>query len=120
MTDDDVAILKELQRTYEAARNGGPRLYRKGTALSYEGVIEQIERALLGCHQWMEMGQLTRAMEYQLHASTLIELLEVQNCGSVGGYDEGQQPKDRTLLGRYRWVKEWFAINIARQLTEHV
>lgn len=93
------------------------KCYRERSALSYEGVLERIDDCLKQVDQWAHRyasvdgvvldSHHRSAYEHQLRAETLIELLEVHNCGSVGGYDDGQQNSGqwRTLRQRYEWLK---------------
>lgn len=46
-----------------------------------------------------------RCLEYSYKAEGLIELLEVNDCGSVGGYDNGHTGT-KDLEKRYLWLLE--------------
>jgi hypothetical protein len=81
--------------------NGG--WYKKGTALTYRGVLDGIEACLEGRNQWLEYEGWARAIEYENQAIGLIELLEVHNCGSIGGFDKGQ-PSPYSLEERWDWL----------------
>lgn len=57
--------------------------------------------------QWAEMLSWGRAAHYAAKAEACIELVEVADCGSVGGFDVGQ---DRdgvlwTLDKRLKWLE---------------
>jgi hypothetical protein len=41
--------------------------------------------------------------QYFNKAMALIELLEIEDCGSTGGYDKGQPPAS-TLFDRWDWL----------------
>lgn len=57
--------------------------------------------------QWADMGLYGNAAKYSAKAEACIELLEVADCGSTGGFDVGQdREKNWTLEMRYRWLKE--------------
>ena len=80
------------------------QIYPRPELLTYEGILKEIDRNLQGVQQWLEHDdQLLRAAEYRIAAKTLIELLEVYNCGSVGGYDKDQPPY-QTIQDRYNWL----------------
>ena len=81
--------------------NGGK--YGKSTALSYEGVLDQIADYLCSIEQWKNKECYDNACKYFHKAEALIELLEDHNCGSVGGFDK-DQPITCSLLDRYEWL----------------
>ncbi len=93
--------VEEIRQAVPEYRSEGT--FRQNTALSYAGVLRQIENDLCAIVQWADMGAFTTAAEYAAKAEALIELLEVYNCGSTGGFDEGQQAP-RTLVTRWRWL----------------
>lgn len=80
--------------------------------INNDTVKEKLKRNLELIEQWKD--DPANYFEYFNRALTLIELLEVDNCGSVGGFDKRQKhPKgsgyDR-LMRRGHWVlfgKEW-------------
>jgi len=62
--------------------------------------IQQIE-------QWDNIDNIDIKHRYVNELETLVELLEVDNCGSVGGFDKGQQRHARhkpDLIDRAKWV----------------
>jgi hypothetical protein len=81
--------------------------------ISRETILKRIESCLESVEDWAERtefhdGNLDSAYNYQCQALALIELLEVDDCGSCGGYDarRGQpQYSRRTLKSRYEWLK---------------
>jgi hypothetical protein len=76
--------------------------------LTYNGIVRLIENELANRQQWLDMNSLSRALEYENRALALIELLEVHNCGSIGGFDRGQQLKQSdkpSILERWEWLK---------------
>lgn len=81
--------------------NGGS--YAKGTALSYQGVLDEIEASLQSMEQWAGLGLLGRAHEYYCYVEALVSLLEVHNCGSTGGFDEGQT-QTQSIYQRWQWL----------------
>ena len=90
----------------------------KGTALSYDGVLEYIGSCLDARDGYSARatsidgvlldGHYDDASKYNHKAAALIELLEIHNCGSVGGFDVAQNSlgQNRTLRQRYEWLKE--------------
>lgn len=62
-------------------------------------LLNRIEQSLNAVYQWgsqiaekrMKTSYVEAAFGYLHQAEALIELLEVFDCGSVGGFDEGQQ-----------------------------
>jgi hypothetical protein len=81
--------------------NGGN--YRKGKALTYQGVLDEIASNLENANAWAVHKNWSNAAKYSLKAEALIELLEVHNCGSIGGFDNGQKPNS-TLEERWEWL----------------
>ncbi len=68
-------------------------------------ILQKIAEHLSGVIQWTEgRCHFSRAAEYQAQAEALIELLEVADCGSVGGFDEGQIGGNQTLFARFEWL----------------
>lgn len=65
-------------------------------------ILEELKSDWESMEQWVDMKDFHRASMYQTRIETLIELLETHDCGSIGGFDEGQV--NRTLEGRYEWV----------------
>jgi len=78
--------------------------------------------------QWGRMHSYGNVAEAQAAATSLIELLEVHDCGSVGGFDAGFD-RPRTLVGRWDWLyrkynnptKKRFGCNIVsyEEICEH-
>jgi hypothetical protein len=72
-------------------------------------IIEEAQEYLDLKQQWLEHTDntewLSNAIEYGHRAEAIIELLEVHLCGSTGGFDKGQEEKDRgTLTKRLAWI----------------
>jgi hypothetical protein len=80
--------------------------------LDEPAVLATIAEHLECRDQWLESGHLASAMEYEFKAEGLIELLEVVNCGSIGGFDKGQPDarvvKDSTRE-RFNWLKRKYS-----------
>lgn len=70
-------------------------------------IFKEIEDALQQVDQWVEMKDYCRANKYSDQAEALIELVEVADCGSVGGFGNhtAQGITDKSLAGRYSWLK---------------
>lgn len=78
--------------------------------ITRETILKNAEDCLRQSRQWLEHadgeGGLGFALEYQNRAKALIELLEVDDCGSVGGFDRRRgQPEERSLRKRLEWLK---------------
>ncbi len=83
--------------------------FRRGTALSYEGVLDHAENCLVQSAAWANSQHLARALEYSNQAEAYIELLEVHRCGSVGGFEDGQTGGGfLSLVERWKWLKVKF------------
>jgi len=73
-------------------------------------VLKAVRDNLLSIEQWVRMRHWDKAAEYAARAEALIELLEVDDCGSVGGFDKlrrqleslGRGP--RNLQQRMEWL----------------
>jgi hypothetical protein len=77
--------------------------------IDLKALVKRIEEALKLRQQWLRMGDLPRANEYNIQLETLVEWLECYDCGSVGGFGEGQQDKvnsdyEPTLAERTVWL----------------
>jgi len=70
-------------------------------------LLDDIQEAIDGVLQWADRpfaeGYLANALEYQSKLKALVELLEVYDCGSVGGFGY-KQPEDLDLEGRAAWL----------------
>ena len=71
--------------------------------IDYHVILKDIEREFRMVRQWIEMESYMNVAESAIRAERLIELLEVYNCGSVGGFDKWQT-KRGTLQERYQWL----------------
>lgn len=70
-------------------------------------VLKRIESRLAQVKQWTRHERWDYAFEYASEAKALIELLEIDDCGSTGGFDtERGQDKSayQTLESRYQWL----------------
>ena len=81
--------------------------------IDYDQVLGIIQDHLDAAQQWLGLGDFTRTATYQTKAEALIELLEVHNCGSVGGFDvcrginQGHSMGHKhNIADRFRWLKE--------------
>ena len=72
-----------------------------------EEMLAEIYNNLLGVIQWREQPWDTdcakEVYDCGIKAETLIEFIETEDCGSVGGFDEGQKDP-RNLLTRFEWI----------------
>ena len=73
------------------------------TAPTRSVILKRIKEELQMLEQWREGDNLNFALDHQTRAIALIELLEVHDCGSVGGFAPGQT--DQTIKGRYEWLR---------------
>ena len=96
---------------YTRKRNGGA--YKKGSALTVQGVLDQIEDDLVSRDQWAESKHYDNAAEYQYKAEALIDLLEVDLCGSIGGFAPGQPPC-YGVDQRFVWLRDYYTAKAAK------
>jgi hypothetical protein len=76
-------------------------------------ILDAIEVELRMVYQWsvqfaekrINVGFSSNVLQYMQKAEALIELLEVHDCGSVGGFDEGNKGL-YSLEERYEALKE--------------
>ena len=94
--------------TLKRKENGGE--YKINTALTYRGVLDEIAANLESIDQWAKTGHYRIAHEREIAAETLISLLEVNNCGSIGGFDKNQ-PSGQNLLERWKWLEKQYNKN---------
>ena len=67
--------------------------------ISIDKILDVIESEIQQMYQWsyqfaekrVKAEYVTNAIAHAHRAEALIELLEVHDCGSVGGFDEGNQ-----------------------------
>lgn len=59
-----------------------------------ETILREIEENFNSVIQWARFFDYERASYYSSKAEGLIELLEIEDCGSVGGYDN-KNPNDK-------------------------
>jgi hypothetical protein len=71
-------------------------------------ILKAIRANLAAIEQWSEMEDYGRSYYYSSKAEALIELLEVDDCGSIGGFDDvrGQPEGYQSLKSRYKWLRE--------------
>jgi len=91
----------------------------KTRTITFDTILRTIADDFRAIDQWAGDRDYSRAHEYAARAEALIELVEVQVCGSIGGFDSGQQtyqpPANRythvsdRLWNRYSWLitKYW-------------
>lgn len=54
--------------------------------------------------QWSDKAEwANKVAEYYYKAEALIEVLEIVDCGSIGGHDKGQ-PRACSLFNRWDWL----------------
>jgi len=69
-------------------------------------VLDAAASELASVKQWADMESYDHALHHYTRAEMLLELIEVEDCGSVGGFDKGQKPKHRrTLNSRLAWLR---------------
>lgn len=95
-------------------RNGGEisRLARhslKATRKLFTSLIlPQVQEAYESKAQWLDAMDYDNVAKYHHQLEALLELIEVANCGSTGGFDTFNGKDQRDLLGsidsRYSWV----------------
>ena len=76
------------------------------TKLDRTLVLDQIGENLLLIIQWDQVKKpewVANSLKYSYKAETLIELLEINDCNSVGGWDIGQR-RPQSLFDRWNWL----------------
>lgn len=91
----DEVVANELNKRSVAANE---KLIRKMIEEAKEGYIQSALAAV--------KGNYDTAQKWGNGALKLLETLESLHCGSVGGYDEGQDEEDRTFVGRLKWISK--------------
>lgn len=69
-------------------------------------ILHGIGNSFQGMMQWSKLKTTSgtqKVSECAAQAEMLIELLETLDCGSVGGFDEGQTPT-KDLFARWDWL----------------
>lgn len=75
--------------------------------ITREAIVDRLQSALQQVDQWVAMKHYENAARYAAKAEALIELLEVDDCGSVGGFDKARGQNERmrqSLHDRYVWL----------------
>lgn len=57
------------------------------TIIARKTLLDSAYNSLLMMQQWGNMHSYHNVLEYEYKARAIIEVLEVADCGSVGGYD---------------------------------
>lgn len=71
-----------------------------------ETILSTARDHLDGVGRWVDQDRFDLAADYYSKAKGLVELAEVQTCGSYGGYGRGQTASDRaTLHTRIEWLE---------------
>lgn len=79
-------------------------------SIDRDAVLTAIHDNIRMVAQWEKMQDFATAAHYQARAQALIELLEVDDCGSVGGFDKARgQPSmplnlGPSILPRFKWL----------------
>lgn len=71
-------------------------------------ILKRIKSCLDAENQWAKSRSYEIALKYNAKAEALIELLEIHDCGSTGGFDR-DDPNCRRhseLKTRYEWLVE--------------
>lgn len=63
------------------------------TIISRKTMLTNAHDHLRMMEQWADMHSFDRVHEYQQKAEAIIEVLEVADCGSVGGFDRENRPR---------------------------
>jgi acyl-CoA-binding protein len=66
-------------------------------------ILNHIKEHLASMKQWADSKNYDYAYQSQAKAESLIELLEVNDCGQMGGFDKNQ-PHTHNLKDRYKWL----------------
>ena len=76
-----------------------------------ETILKEIEKQFITAkmHNCDDIYSAQRALHALIVAKALIELLEVHDCGSIGGFDGGNRGIS-TLEGRFEFLKNKYKI----------
>lgn len=69
-------------------------------------ILDRIGDHFQGAMQWDKLKNpecIALSSKYFYKAEALIELLEIEDCGSIGGFDKGQ-PETNNLFDRWDWL----------------
>ncbi len=72
----------------------------KDTGIDRKTILKTALHHLDMVRQWGDMRYYHKAAEYSAKAEALIQLLEVRDCGAIGGFDEYQTHADQRLRDR--------------------
>jgi len=116
LTAESLALAPRRERTLKTHKSMKPEYNTENTAgsdrqgrlvspsLSRQTILKHIGDSLHLVAQWSETpAWCEKVAKYYHHAEALIEVLETADCGSVGGFDNGQ-PRPRTLFDRLDWL----------------
>jgi hypothetical protein len=73
-----------------------------------ESVLRMIAKELTQMNMWAAVPDFDHAAQCSHRADALMNLLEKQDCGMIGGYDIDQPPPQLGIKGlndRYTWLK---------------
>lgn len=101
-----IEAAKWLKQTQGILERTTREVNELGNVVTYNTIYSEILAKQQQIRQWKSFGDLARALEYQQQAIALVELLEVHNCGSIGGFDRGQPPSS-SLDARIKWLKKY-------------
>lgn len=71
--------------------------------VSRDILLKRIADHLVQVQQWAEIHSYDLANNYSLKSEALIELLEIADCGSIGGFDR-DQPRALNIFDRFDWL----------------
>ena len=78
--------------------------------LSIRDIVFRAGSHLSMMHQWAGMHSHERAVHYETKAETLIEMAEVMDCGSVGGFGVGKDYIEKHHGEYARIYLRWYAL----------
>ena len=77
-------------------------------------ILKQVKQAMRQVVQWQDVREIEwrqNSCQYMVRLGALVEVLEIADCGSVGGYGEGQFECNEThdtdvgdLFDRANWL----------------
>jgi hypothetical protein len=77
-------------------------------SIPIKDILKEADQCIVNHKSWAASENYDNAFQYQQQAEALIAIVEVFNCGSVGGYDKGQDVNGvrQTLRSRLKWLKD--------------
>jgi hypothetical protein len=77
-------------------------------SISVQKILEEVRDGFQQIAQWNGLSSIGNKLEHYYKTEALVELLEVFDCGSVGGFGEGQEDNN-DLYARFLYLRNKYA-----------